>query len=137
MKKITDFTKVGKDDFSVLRRKMEAALEAIATEHGFKVKAGNASVAPGFCDMKFTFSLVNENGIAENRETMAFNELAHLYGMKKEDLGKTFPYNGKTMKIIGLNTRSKNCVICSDDKGARYGMPPKLVNDLLKVVVNA
>lgn len=121
MKKITDFTKLSKEEYSKLREAMVSALSKVAEDFGVTFKTGNVTHAEGFADMKVTISVASESGVTESRETLAFRQLAHLYDLKADDLGKTFKMGVNYMTIVGLNSRSERQPIClMDQDGKRY-----------------
>jgi len=68
----------------------------------------------------FTFPLelavIGSDGQAETQEVREFKRNASLYGLKPEDLGKTFhsPGSGHRFKITGLKSRNRRYQIMAD-----------------------
>jgi len=61
-----------------------------------------------------------------------FKESAHLFGLRKEDLGRTFIYQGRTYRIAGLKCRNtKYPILCVDEEGADYTFTPEMVQSSL------
>jgi len=75
----------------------------------------------------FTFPLelavVGSDGQAETQEVREFKTNARLYGLKPEDLGKTFhsPGSGKRFKITGLKPRNRRYPIMAEELGTKRG----------------
>ena len=75
---------------------------------GVKATLGKCTYDPhaGVATFKVDVGIIGKNGVA-TRAAADFDAIAHLYGLKREDLGKTFEHRGNFYKISGLNPRSR------------------------------
>jgi hypothetical protein len=114
-----------REKVKALRDKMQEALDAfVGSDNGVVVKVGHAS----FSDSSVTFKVdVSEivNGQVVTKEASAFKAMACLYGLKPEDLGRTFAFRGEKYTVSGLNPKAAKYPICgkrvSDGKGFKFG----------------
>lgn len=102
------------------------ALASVEDKHKILFDLGNCS----FDAQKFTLKLssfIQEDGV-EDAAYAEFLLLAHFYGFKKEDYGKTFIMNEKSYKIVGLKKSNRKYPVildCSDGKS--YKMSTEMV----------
>lgn len=91
----------------MIRKQVDAVLEVIGKEHGIVIKSNGGGT---FTSNNFTFrveaSVVGDGGIVHNKETEEFKQLATLYRMKAEDLGKVVMIQGDKYEITGMKSRS-------------------------------
>lgn len=114
-----------KQEVKAIREEAMKVLEAHFAAKDIEVKYGGGSFLDSAI-LKFEF--VPEGG--SDKKSSAFSQLAHMYGLEPEHLGKIFTsYDGKQYKITGLNPRaSKMPVIAQglfDNKS--YKFPHALV----------
>lgn len=99
-----------------IRNELKALLWAFADiekKHGVKVRLGNGIRDQSSLTIKVEFAEVAADGNALTREATDFKMLAGAYGLKPEDLFKTFTVGGKTYKIVGCRSRaSKKPILC-------------------------
>jgi hypothetical protein len=98
--------KIDKTLLKVLRVEIDEALAALGTKHGLVFHAGSATYQPdGTCaTYKLELAVVGDDGVVATKEAAAFRDLAGVfYGLKSEDLGRTFVSNGKTFKLTGMS----------------------------------
>lgn len=90
------------------RNRLQTALDTIAADIGCQIKVGNASYEPdgSACSFKIECAVIGEDGTAKTREATDFGHYAEQYGLKPEDLGKSFTNHNGTYTIIGCKPRS-------------------------------
>jgi hypothetical protein len=116
-----------------LRKEMEAAMQVVAAKHGIVIKFGNCKFSPENASFKLDVATKAQNGSVITREATAFKQSAVYYGLKSEDLGKVFTFNGKTFKLTGLLPKSRKYpfqATCLQD-GKSYKLPESIAS-LLK-----
>lgn len=97
-----------RSNIRVLRNEIDAALLAIANKHNIEIRSGNGRFSPTNLTLKLELSAKSADGTVVTKEASTFTELADLYGMKAEWLGKTFQRYGKTYTVVGLNTKLRS-----------------------------
>ena len=99
-----------KANLKTIRADLDAALAQVAAAHGIDLKIGGIR----FDETSFKATLeasVAGLGIEDTKEGQAF--LAHHaeHKFKREDLGREFKFEDKTLKVIGFNMKNpKNLV---------------------------
>lgn len=89
------------------------ALQAVAAKHGLKVTANGGTVDFGSTTLKFMFAETGESGVVMTPQATEFQMFAEGYGLKSDDLGRTFTYAGKVYTIVGLKPRSRLPILAS------------------------
>lgn len=118
-------TKLDRTTLRALRASINAALAALASQHGISISVGNASYTDSTAVFKLNLAVKNPDGTVASRDREDFIQYASLYGMKPEWLGCTFQSLGKAFKIIGLAPkRRKNPIICQEARtGKNFVFP--------------
>lgn len=105
-----------------LRESMNGLFADLEKKHGVKVKIGranyssaNAMFALEICDIV--------NGEAMTKEAEAYKRYAALYGLPEDGLGKTFQYQGKAYKIVGLSPKAYRFPVLVEANGKTYKFP--------------
>lgn len=103
----------------VVSEKIEAALQPLAAELGIAISSKGGTYMGGHYTLKVECATKGENGEVNTREADDWKVMAPLYGLKAEDLGRTFKAGGKEYKIAGWRSkaRSKPIVATRGDKG--------------------
>jgi len=103
-----------KDNLFLLRNELEKELEVVGSKFGisFNVNTIRFSNKNMHCKLEGNLS---DNGSNESFLAIEFKEKCHKYGLKPEDLGKTFTSNDKSFKIIGLKVRNRKYPIIVED----------------------
>lgn len=112
-----------------LREEMNDALKGIAEKYGMTIDAGKATYGDTYANFKVELALTKEDGTALTREATAFKMYAHLFGMKPDDLGKEFVWNGKRLKLTGYCASKRKFPFvahCLTD-GKEYGFTEKFM----------
>lgn len=111
MKKITDFTKIGKPGFDEIRFKINAAIQAIGKDYGCDIKAGGITFDTGNMTLKVVMSIVNENGITESKFSQAWRDYAVSFGLDPDLLFKTVKGGMQEFMIVGFNPNATKSAI--------------------------
>jgi len=106
-----------------LRPKVQEALKALEAL-GLNVQVGNASFSSTSVTFKVELAIVSEGGAIQSKAAETFKRLAYLYGLRPDDLGKTYgPYT-----VVGLNPRAKKYPIVARRKdGKDYKIPAEMI----------
>lgn len=111
-----------------LAQSAEKALQAVADEYGLAVKYKSGNYSDATAALRFEFSEIGDGGVVKTREAENFSKLAHLYGLKPEDLGATFKIGTKSYTITGLNGRARKMPIqATRSDGRTYKFPDAVV----------
>jgi len=108
------------------RDKIQAVLSTLSEELGCQIKVGNATFDRNGsnCTFKVECATISSDGIAETKEVSAFRDLAALYGLSADDLGKPFVDAGERFVISGLAQKSRRFPILAkrekDGKGFKF-----------------
>ncbi|HNS55604.1 MAG TPA: hypothetical protein PKO34_01005 [Smithellaceae bacterium] len=110
---------LNKENINDLRKEVENQLSEIGNRRGIKLKIGTISYSPE----RFTCRLTGEPESGKKNE---FQKYAELFGLGREDYGRTFSLDGDEYSITGLITsRSKYPVQCTraDGKMFKFTVP--------------
>jgi len=117
--------KIESGNFKEFRVDFAEAMKAVEEKHGLKIGIGNISYNATQFTSKIT--VVESDGTDRSVEDIkyedAYKKSCQLFGLELEWLGAEFEGQGKSFKVIGLNTRaSKRPVVCSC-AGQQYVFP--------------
>lgn len=127
--KITQFDK---STSAAIGKTAVAALREVMAAHGLKIEyRGGSFTGPSFT---FKIEAIVEGGETRQEEQwrVDFEFNAPYVGLKKEHFGKEISVGGKSMTIVGFNTRSRaKPVVLKDAAGTTYDAPVKLVQQAI------
>ena len=87
--------------------RLEATLQPLAEELGVALTLGKCSFQPTNGRFQVKLSALDSNGEAITEEMADFKSHALHNGLLPEDLGKQFIFQGQSLKICGLNRKSR------------------------------
>lgn len=121
MAKIKEFDRTS---IRLMESAVSDALGNVGEAFGVEFKAGRGQFSP----TQFTFRLHVTIAGAEPQEAQDFRQYADLYGLKPDDLGRTFLDRNRRFTIVGLLPRSQRYpVLAQNDRGTRYKFPVEAV----------
>ena len=110
-----------KANLRALRVDFQSAIDAVAAKHGLTGKLGNIRFGATDFTCKMTVETSGAAEVKTNNDAKDFRLYAEMSGLSADDFGKEFKYSGKTLKIIGYNTRAKKYPISLEDtRGKKY-----------------
>ena len=127
---ITKITQFDPHNCHRLSLALENALTPVADAFGVHITRKGGSYNPDNYRITFEAATIGETGEIHSREAIDFKELCGLYGLKPEDLGKTFSsYTGEVYKIIGLKSNSRKfpVLVKKLSNGKKYKVPDAMV----------
>lgn len=99
------------------RAAMEAALKDVAARYGVTVRYRGGRFTDTMAALKAEFVVEG----AEPQGAADFRRLADVFGLKPEDLGRTFRSGGQTFTVVGLAPRkSKYPILATNAAGKTY-----------------
>lgn len=112
-----------------LRSEMQIALNNVANKHGMVVKLGNGTFTSNQFWLKVTFQ-DDDEGSGSFEETN-FKQYASMFGLKPSDFGRTFTYNGKRYKVVGIKPQARRFPIVAERQpdGRRFKFPSTVIKD--------
>jgi hypothetical protein len=104
-----------RNDVATLRKDIDAALQQVALQHGIIISLGNCRFTPNearFSKLtiipKTTSNTVSVTpALSDTIEGRQYIDLAYMFALPKDGLGKTFISNGRTFKITGLKANRR------------------------------
>jgi hypothetical protein len=111
-----------------------ALLESEMKALGVKVSVGRASYSAtsvGSASFKVEFAEISSDGNVATRESQDFKVNAFIFGLKPEDLYRSFQMGGKSFKVVGLRTRATAKPILCESNGKQYIFPAETVKAML------
>lgn len=121
-----------KKNLNLLRGKMSAALQAVATEFGLKIEVGSCRFNLNSAEFKVEVSTISSDGTVNSREAVAFQRNASFFGLEPTDLGRTFRSGGETYTITGLRPNAPRFpVLAERADGRSFKFPSENVKALL------
>ena len=129
---------LNKSNINLIRDAIQRALDYVAEDlrdcgpHiSLDLKLGNISYSDTNFKATLNCAVVDENGVVQNKERAAYIELSELYDLDPAWIDQTFmDYEGRTMKITGLNTRArKKPILLEDENGNTYRGHASMVRD--------
>jgi len=119
------------------RDALQGALGALAEQMGCEIKVGSATFdrSGANCTFKVECAVIGQDGVAETREIADFRGLAPMYGLKPDDLGRTFTNAGEQYRICGIKAKSRKYPILAERE--RDGKVFKFPADTVKLKLEA
>lgn len=115
-----------------IRTDAEAALLDVAAKHGVQLTVGNGSFARDGSNahLKLEIAGIADSGEVMTKEATDFKRYASNFGLKPEDLGTTFTFNGKQFKLLGCKPRNHKFPLIAENtkNGKTYKLPKDAVN---------
>jgi hypothetical protein len=103
------------------------ALKPLEEQFGVKVSYKGGRFDGDLCRLKFEFAEVRKDGTVLSEDAKAYMELATLYGLPKDGLGKEFSCSGKTYVVCGFRPRSRQSVIgARKPDGKKFKFSPSI-----------
>ena len=119
------FTKFDKKNLLSVRKIIDNKLAELGKETGIKFSIKNISYTDYHFHTKLEANI--ENKIKENFKEQ-FNQYAILFGLKKEDCGKSFKKGDKTFTVARIEPRKRKMpIICSASDGKEYKFTPETI----------
>ena len=135
---ITHFTR---PVVQALGDEVEQALAAMAELYGIDIRViGKTYTGSSFANIKLSLAIKDsDKGIPMDENAANFVRRAHIYGLKPEDLGKTFTSaGGRKYKIVGLKPRNRKypvLAVWEDGDKRTYKFGAKTVASYLKGII--
>ncbi len=111
-KQIQQFTK---SNLPEIRADIAAALVAVEKKFGIKIGLGDIKFSADSFDTKMTVITEKASGgidcNVDPKWIADFNRYYLSYGLKPEDLGKEFTYQGKKAKLVGSRCRADKPIV--------------------------
>ena len=114
--KVTAFNKA---NLRELRVDFQTAIDAVAAKHGLTGKLGNIRFGATDFTCKMTVETSGAGAVKDDRKEADFRKYAVIEGLSADDFGKEFTYMGKTLTIVGYNTRAKKYPISLKDTNGK------------------
>lgn len=134
---------INKTSLKMIEADLQSSFAAIEQKHGIKLSFGRGSFTPENAKIALLISSITNDGQVVTEEATAFKQLASLYGLQPEDLGRRFESMGGTYAICGLKPRASKLPILAekivDDRptGKRFKFPVAWVKAALATSNNS
>ena len=103
-----------KPELKQFRIDFQNAVSDLEKKHEAKISLGSIRFSSYEFSGKITVKKISipvSDGKTISPEQYEFEKYCELYGLQKEDFGKTFSMSGKEFRISGINVKaSKNCI---------------------------
>ena len=103
----TEIKQLDRSTAKYVMERLEATIKPLAEELGVSLTLGQCSFRPTNARIQLKLSVLDADGQAITEEMEAFKCHASSYGLLPEDLGKQFIFQGQSLKICGLNRKSR------------------------------
>lgn len=114
----------------------EEALRPIAEKYGLTLDQKGRTYRRDALPVMFQLLVTekDEDGNALSAMAKDFQNMAPLFGLEPDDLGKEFTRAGKTFRITGLKPRSRKYPVLAENvkTGKTYKFPAETVKEALK-----
>ncbi len=121
-----------------LMDELNKVLPEIGKKLNVSLSLGRTTFNSNTAKIKIEAASITTDGEVLSKEIVAFKQYAHHYGLKPEDLGKTFTSYQGTYTICGLAERShKFPILAKNSKGKVFKFPAVTVSGYLHQTSNA
>lgn len=87
------------------KSRIQEAVKSVEQELNIKIKIGSGRFTAENATIKMEIATVTDTGEVRSKEVVVFEQQAVRFGLKPDDIGKTFTSQGKKFKVTGLNPR--------------------------------
>jgi len=114
-------------------------LKSLYLENGLEIRSIKATTNEQTGEIKYVITaydtnMKDEEGEATNEYAILYRQVAALYQLPPDGVGKTFRFNGKEYTIVGIkNTRSGKDLIARNSNGTNYKFSPDTVRAMLQL----
>jgi len=110
---------------------IETALADVAQRLGVKITVGGTRFTEQNAKIKIEVATISSDGQVRSEAAENFGVYAYRYGLKPEDMGKTFSWMGNSYEISGCSPRSHKYPILAKrlSDGKTYKFAAKLVRE--------
>lgn len=117
---------------NAVRADINAALKTVATKHGIKLVAGRGTFDDTHFTLKLEMGVLDESG-ADLSAKRDFEMCATHFGLKPEDFGCEFVFDGETYRLDGVRQRAERMPLLATllRAGQRYRLPAGAVREAL------
>ncbi len=116
-----------------INKRIESALAVVAKEFGIDIKTGSSYIKEegDTATTKVEIRVIDKDGNAFDEDAANFKVFAEEFGLKPEDLGKTFITNFIEYTITGLKPRNRKYpILVVNKKGKCYKFPSRLIQKI-------
>ena len=100
-----------------LQAAVSDALKKVGEAFGVEFKVGGGHFNPTHYACRLDVAIAG----TEPQEAQDFRQYADVFGLKPDDLGRTFLDRGRRFTIVGLLPRSRSYpILAQNDRGTRY-----------------
>ena len=129
--------KFDKANLKKIRTALESAFDGMVDDLGMpiKLKLGGISYSDTNFTAKIECSLINGDGVVQNKERAAWLRQASSYDLDPEWIDQTFmAYDGRVLKITGLNTRAYKSPVTLEcaENGKLYKASCEMIRDHMR-----
>lgn len=119
-----------------LSRAVQDALAPLGLDRGLVVRVAGGRFDATCLTIKVELAERSGDGLVLGADAVAFQQLARLFGLQPEDLGREFTDSGGTFRVIGLRPRSPRFPVICRDMGTlkNLKMPAERVARALQAV---
>lgn len=112
-----------------IREQIQQTLDTYFSERKrFKIEVGSATFTDSDVTFKVNLATIGKNGEVKDKSAEDFKRAAFAYGMKPEDLGKSFMSGGVRYTITGLKRGSRRYpILAQRSDGKSYKFPADVV----------
>lgn len=125
---------ITKEKLRLIAADIEKAIQSVGAQHNVKLTRGHATYSDNNFTLKVEGAVITEHGEVMTREKQSFLDFATSFGLKPEDLGRVFIYQGVSYKISGLKPRATRypIVVYNTRTGKGFKFPSETVVRSLK-----
>ena len=107
-----------------LQTAVSDALKKVGEAFGVEFKVGGGRFSPTHYGCRLDVTIAG----TEPQEAQDFRQYADMFGLKPDDLGRTFLDRGRRFTIVGLLLRSRSYpVLAQNERGTRFKFPVETV----------
>lgn len=99
--------------FANFRADVKEALKSVEEKYGVEIECGNITYSEDRFDLK-----IKAVKAGVDIRKIEFERLCYRHGLKPEDYGREFIYEGNTYKITGINKNAKTYPIITKKEGS-------------------
>jgi hypothetical protein len=112
---------------------LEIALKAVADKHGIALVLGGGRFSANLYKPKIEFATKGESGEVHSRERSDFRVFAGYHGLRPDDLGKAFVYQGRRYTLEGYKHASRKAPFLGKrDDGKVFKFPVEIVKTFIQ-----
>jgi hypothetical protein len=128
----TNISRFTPRECDLLRTEFNSAVKELSEKYGINIQLGSMKYSDKEITSKVTFQVLGEGGENEAEKQSFMRHCSYYADLTPEDFGRTFTHQGKSYKIVAINTKKRKFPIICETADKRVCFTEDIIKLILK-----